>query len=258
METTHHPRRILLAVTGLSPQIVTETLYALAVRDRDAWIPTEIHLLTTAEGAERARLSLPSDHPGWFRRLLSDYDLPDIRFDRDHIHILLGADGQPLPDIRTDTDSRLAADQICALVSRYSADPQTQLHVSIAGGRKTMGYYLGYALSLFGRAQDRLSHVLVSEPFESSWDFFYPSPVSRVMTTRDNKLIDAADAQVTLADIPFIRVREGLPTRLLDGTASFVETVDTAQRALAPPALQIDLAAQCIHAAGERIDLPPA
>jgi hypothetical protein len=26
-----HERRILLAVTGLSPQIVTETLYALAV-----------------------------------------------------------------------------------------------------------------------------------------------------------------------------------------------------------------------------------
>ncbi len=27
-----------------------------------------------------------------------------------------------------------------------------------------------YALSLFGRAQDRLSHVLVSEPFESLTD----------------------------------------------------------------------------------------
>jgi CRISPR-associated protein (TIGR02584 family) len=35
--------------------------------------------------------------------------------------------------------------------------------MSIAGGRKTMGFYAGYALSLYGRAQDRMSHVLVEE-----------------------------------------------------------------------------------------------
>lgn len=37
-----------------------------------------------------------------------------------------------------------------------------------------MGYYLGYALSLYGRAQDRLSHVLVTERYESLRDFFIP------------------------------------------------------------------------------------
>lgn len=37
-----------------------------------------------------------------------------------------------------------------------------------------MGFFVGYALSLFGRAQDRLSHVLVSDPFESLTDFYYP------------------------------------------------------------------------------------
>ena len=39
-----------------------------------------------------------------------------------------------------------------------------------------MGFYVGYALSLFGRAQDRLSHVLVPPPYESRKDFFYPRP----------------------------------------------------------------------------------
>ncbi len=253
-----YPQRILLAVTGLSPQVVTETLYALAVGVERPWVPTEIHLITTREGATRARLSLFSEHPGWLPRLLSDYDLPPVRFGNDEIHVLAGPDGQPLDDIRTHADSRVAADQICGWVRGLCADPDSQLHASIAGGRKTMGYYLGYALSLFGRPQDRLSHVLASEPFESSWDFFYPSPASRVMTTRDNKLVDAADAQVTLADIPFIRVRGGLPRRLLEGSASFIETVDAAQRALAPPELEIDLAAQHIRAAGEPIALPPA
>ena len=50
------------------------------------------------------------------------------------------------------------------------------LHVSIAGGRKTMGFYVGYALSLFARDQDRLSHVLVPPSLESRQDFFYPPP----------------------------------------------------------------------------------
>ncbi|MBL8259315.1 MAG: hypothetical protein JNM60_05860 [Candidatus Competibacteraceae bacterium] len=54
-----YPRRILLCVAGLSPQIVTETVYALnAPCAESRFVPTEIHLLTTAEGAERARLTL--------------------------------------------------------------------------------------------------------------------------------------------------------------------------------------------------------
>ena len=50
-----YPRRILLAVTGLSPQIVTETLYALAVEGEPRWMPTEIRIITTRRGAEKAR-----------------------------------------------------------------------------------------------------------------------------------------------------------------------------------------------------------
>ncbi|MBP8284794.1 MAG: hypothetical protein KAX46_12935 [Chromatiaceae bacterium] len=49
------PRRILLAVTGLTPQVVTETLYALACRTEPRWVPHEVHLITTALGADNAR-----------------------------------------------------------------------------------------------------------------------------------------------------------------------------------------------------------
>ena len=62
-------RRILIAVTGLSPQIVTETVFALATRQPDPWIPHQIVLITTARGAENARLQLLSEEPGWFHRL---------------------------------------------------------------------------------------------------------------------------------------------------------------------------------------------
>jgi hypothetical protein len=98
----------------------------------------------------------------------------------------------------------------------------------------------------------------VSEPFENSMDFFYPTPYSRVLTLRDNQLADAVNAEVTLAEIPFVSLRHGLPAKLLSGNASFSQTVAAAQTALAAPELVIDLANRRIQASGQTIDLPPA
>lgn len=250
-----YPRRVLLAVAGLSPQIVTETLYALAGDAASAFIPTEVRLVTTSEGAHRAQLSLLSDDPGWFQRLLGDYRLPNIVFGAQQIEIVRDAQGQLLADIRSAADNERVADHITETIRALTADPLCALHVSIAGGRKTMGYYAGYALSLFGRPQDRLSHVLVSEPFEQSWEFFYPTPYSRVITTRDNKLADTKDAQVTLASVPFVRLRDDIPERLLAGQASFGETIKAAQRATEPPKLVIDLEHKRISAGGQAFTL---
>ncbi len=252
-----YPRRILLAVTGLSPQVVTETLYALTQSAGHRLVPTEVRVITTAEGAERARLALLSDEPGWFTRFLADYGLPPIAFDESHILILKNGEGLPLADIRTPADNERAADFITEQVRELTSDPDSALHVSIAGGRKTMGFYLGYALSLFGRPQDRLSHVLVSEPFESSWEFFYPTPYNRVITTRENKLVNTAEAEVALAEIPFVSLRHGLPEPLLEGKTTFGSTVAAARRALGPPDLVIDLMARTVRASGETLTVPP-
>ncbi len=92
--------------------MVTETLFALAVQRQPPFIPTEIHLLTTAEGTEAARLGLLSADPGWFHRLCRDYDLPAMAFDATHIQVLRAADGTPLDDIRTPADNERAADTI--------------------------------------------------------------------------------------------------------------------------------------------------
>ncbi len=251
-------RRVLLAVSGLTPQIVTETLYALAADEFAPFVPTEVHLITSSEGARRAELSLLSDDLGWFHKLCADYRLPGVTFNASHIHVMRDTHGQPMNDIRSPADNQAAADFITAQVRAITADAGCALHASIAGGRKTMGFYLGYALSLFGRPQDRLSHVLVSEPFESSYDFFYPTPYSRVLQTRDGQLADTALAQVTLAEIPFVSLRHGLPTALLAGQASFNDTVAAARAALAPAQLTIDLVGQRILAGGREIKLPPA
>lgn len=254
-----YPRRLLLAVCGLSPQIVTETIYALATNDEQpAFIPTEVHLLTTAEGARRAELALLSNDLGWFHKLQKDYNLPGIKFDRNHIHLIPNRQNGVVEDIRTPADNLAAADFLTENVRRYTSDPHCALHVSIAGGRKTMGFYLGYALSLYGRSQDRLSHVLVSAPFEHSWDFFYPTPYSRVVQTTDGKLADSALAQVTLAEIPFVSLRHGLPEALLQGQASFNQTVAAARQALMPPRLRLNLKTCSVDAGGKLFTLPPA
>ena len=49
---------ILLAVTGLSPQVVTETVWALAHED-PPWIPDAVQLLTTCAGRLAAEAGLP-------------------------------------------------------------------------------------------------------------------------------------------------------------------------------------------------------
>ena len=254
-----YARRPLVAVTGLSPQIVTETLYALAVRQEPPFIPTEVRLITTEEGAERAKLSLLHPESGWFHRLRSDYDLPPIAFGPEHIHVLKDADGRPLADIRSPEDNERTADVITDVLRGLTSDDDSALHVSIAGGRKTMGFYLGYALSLYGREQDRLSHVLVNAPYESHPQFFYPTIRSQVIYTPPphNRPYDTRDAEVTMAPIPFVRLRDELPEDLLEGKVRFSEAVTAAQRAIGPAELVIDLSARRLRAGGKVVALSP-
>lgn len=251
-------KRILLAVTGLSPQILTETLYALTVAQTPAWIPDEIHLITSREGAERARLSLLDPKAGQFHAFCRDYPVGNnIQFSADNIHLIRDAAGQPLSDIRSPEDNALAADAIHALVSRFTTEPSNELHVSIAGGRKTMGFYLGYCLSLTARPQDKLSHVLVSDPFESLPDFYFPPATPRLLHTRDGRPIHTADARIMLAEIPFVRLRPLLPAAALAPELSFGDAVAATQAHLEQPRLSINIAQRRIQCGRTQINLAP-
>lgn len=256
-----HPRRILLCATGLSPQIVTETLYALGVAasGRQRFIPTEVHLVTTASGAKMARTALLHPDGGQFHALLADYpDLGQPRFADASIHIMADDRGNALEDIRTPRENAAAADSITALMADLTRDDTAALHVSIAGGRKTMGFYLGYAFSLFARPQDQLSHVLVSSPFESHPEFFFPPKQPRRLAAPGGSHIDTADARVTLARIPVVRLRHGLPHKLLAGHASYGDTVAAIQNSLQPPHLLIDLQQRRVECGGKPVQLPPS
>jgi len=69
-------RRVLLCLTGMSPQIVTETVFALAVQNDPPWIPEEIHIITTSEGSKIARKELTDPGAGHLGSLIRDRHIP--------------------------------------------------------------------------------------------------------------------------------------------------------------------------------------
>lgn len=251
------PRRILLAVTGLTPQVVTETLYAMAVQAEDKFIPTEVHVITTQEGSERARLSLLDPLTGQFHAFCKDYGISGVSFPLENIHVIENGAGNALADIRSPEDNLRAADYIMHFVRDFCRDETSALHVSIAGGRKSMGFFVGYALSLFGRAQDALSHVLVNDPFESLPEFFFPPFEGKVLYSRSGRPVHTSDARIMLADIPFVRLRGGIPSCLQDSRVSFHQTVEGIQSNLKFISLSFDSTKTSICCGGKWIKLPP-
>lgn len=254
-----NPHRILLAVSGMSPQIITETLYGLLHRKDAEWLPDEIHLITTSGGREQVRLQLLGEQ-GHFTRFLKDFKIESpIRFDLSTIHVITDSQGQILPDLRTPQDNEAAADFITEKIRQLTTEDNSELHVSLAGGRKTMGFYIGYALSLFGRPQDRLSHVLVSAEYESLSEFYYPTPETRTISTRSdpNKKLDAALAEVYLAEIPFVRLRHFLPQANLLSALSFHEAVALVERAARAPGLIVNLRNHAVTVNDQEIRFDP-
>ncbi|MBC2711298.1 MAG: TIGR02584 family CRISPR-associated protein, partial [Desulfosarcina sp.] len=67
-------KNILLAVTGLSPQVITETLYALNQMNRPVHA---IHVITTRPGKDRLLSQLLDGGRGPYYRYLEEYGVPE-------------------------------------------------------------------------------------------------------------------------------------------------------------------------------------
>ena len=231
-------RRALLCVVGLSPQVVTETLYALAVTQSPPFVPTELHIVTTSLGAGLVRARLLDE--GVLQDLAGQYLSPGgLRFDADrHLHVIHRG-GRALSDIETVDDNAAVADTILQVLRPLVRDPLCAVHASIAGGRKSMGFYMGYVLSLLGRPQDRLSHVLVNAELESHRDFYFPPMQPRTLTLANGTRFSTSRARITLAPVGFVRMTEGLDQQLLREHLNFNQLIARAQQALT--AVQVTL-----------------
>jgi CRISPR-associated protein (TIGR02584 family) len=270
----------------MSPAVVTETLYALLTQDVP-FVPDEIHVVTTLVGKKKMVEELLEPNTGQFHQLLAEY-LPGqaIRFDADTVHVIgqtrrvapmasfwagLGTPQAPqfeeveLKDITTEEENRAAADTIYRVMRELKAAPGTRLHASVAGGRKSMSFYMGHAFSLLAEPQDTLSHVLVSEPFEHpDMHFYYPprTPVNLQFHDRAGVLHTHCtdQAHVNLAELSVLKLGGLLgkdwPPK---AQASFDFAVRLAQAALVPPEVCVVLEDEkgWLEVCGETVELSP-
>lgn len=236
-------KNVLFLVTGMTPQIITETVWALAcdpdLADDERFVPDEIWVLSTDDGLNQIKATLFDE--GVFEQFKKDYPIiTKIAFDKNHLCVIQ-KDGISLKDLKTPSDNELSANLICQQVRNFTQDDNVRLHVSIAGGRKTMGFYAGYALSLYGRPQDSMSHVLVDSEFESAMGFYYPTQTDYYVTQRHTgKKLNAKDAQIWLANIPFVRMSEAISDKhQLKQGVSFSEVVEVINRSFEPITLTL-------------------
>lgn len=251
---------IIIFVTGTTPQIITETLSVLATRNKEAIIPHELYIITTLHGKKRIGEELILS--GRFAAFCEEYGVsPDLLNENSFI-LLRDPENTPLEDIRTTSDNESAGDAIANFIREKTTDMNTRLHCSIAGGRKTMSFYLGSALQLFGRPWDRLYHVLVTPEFESNPEFYYKPAKGREIVIRDRNgtitgRLNTEDAKIELAELPFIRLRDKLR---LNGK-TFLDLVREGQReidtALTQPEVRINLKERIVTIGEKEIEFKP-
>lgn len=251
-------KKTLLCALGLTPQILTETIYALSAGSKTCapWIPDEIFVVTTDRGYRNIQLELTHPQTGQLNQLCKDYGLPLLSIPEENIVLLKSGDGA-FTDIRTPEDNANAGNQIAETVRRLTSDPNRELHVSLAGGRKTMGFYLGYALSIYGREQDRLSHVLVDGPYENLRDFYYPTPYSKVVRDNLNQPFDASQARVMLGEIPFFSLRGHLPINIVEAPKDFSKLISLIKQITHIPKVRADLRTGEVWIDETKVNLTP-
>lgn len=273
---------VLLAVTGMSPAVLTETIWALAhpVDGSPLVVPHRVITVTTAEGKRMlSRLFEPSDALGgaapWeaLRTALEHEGLPAadrLRFGRtgDDIRVITRVDptrqeSEELADIRTGADNEAAANFLLDQVRGLVENPDTRLIVSIAGGRKTMSALLYACMTLVGRETDALTHVLVSEPYEGLPGFWFPGQPGGPVMDPSGVRHDPARARVELAWVPFVSLRQFLVKELGRKPGTFTRLVELCRRQIRRRSaedlkLTLDTQRSELEVNGVRINLAPA
>lgn len=253
-EPSAHPadfrRRVLLCSVGLSPQVASETVWALGCAG--AWRPTELWLLTTSAGTAPVESLLLARGTGALDGLAADWDAPWAAALARSARVVTVE--TPTGDLDTAAAFAHFADEAAAVVRELCADPAAAVHVSLAGGRKSASAALALAIALYGRDQDRLSHVLVEEEFAANPAFFYPPPRPTPLLGRDGRLRDAASVSVSLVDLPFPRLRRFAPA----GSYDFATAVRETQAAIERHLLRVDLGERRITWQERPLPMPPA
>ncbi len=253
-------KRVLLAICGLTPQVITETLYGL---HQQGQMVQAIRILTTRQGKAACNAHLLNPDDGHYYRFLNDYGIErtSIDFAPRNVEAVADDNGTELDDLGDGEENELFLRKCMETTFILTSDPEVVVYFSIAGGRKTMGAALTLAAQCYGRPQDRLYHVLVSPEFESSRNFFYPPVTSQPVTLYDSHgqpyIKETRFAKVTLFHLPFFSFRDRIDSRRLQGPeepAALMLSLVREKR----PELTIDLPGRKLVWKGVELDMMPA
>jgi hypothetical protein len=175
---------------------------------------------------------MKKDYPNGLKDLSFDL-FRDVSVCRDH-------KGRELEDIRNERENKIIEDWIFSEVAKCCSDTDIIIHASVAGGRKTMSVYLDRSMQLLGRIDDRLYHVLVDAKYEKR-GFYYPTPYDDIIETTGEK-INARNAKIYMAEIPFVRIGALFEKSMLDELVrkkSFSTLIEKADDILRGPSLEI-------------------
>ena len=239
---------ILFAVTGMSPAVITETIWALA-HEPEPIIPARVIVVTTAAGRGELERQLFTSDPRFGGRCPWDalrdslaalgHELTGrLRFGTtaDDVRVITATDphtgrSHELADLRTPADNAAAADFLLEQLRGLVENPDTRVVASLAGGRKTMGALLYACMTLVGRETDRLTHVLVDEPYDALAGFWFPGQPGGALPrpargSRPALTAEPAAAVVEVADVPFVPLRNLFHRELGQTAGTFSRLLD--------------------------------
>lgn len=204
---------VLVCLVGLSPAVLTETVWALASGDEPI-VPDRVIAITTSRGRDVLQKRL-FEEGGWLNLVdhLSARFGNTLRAPRfgpvdDCVRVFPNAArSAPLEDIRSQADNDAVAEYLLEALRAFTENDNVRLIASIAGGRKTTGALLHSVMALIGRAGDRIHHVLVDEPWERLPGFLFPGCPGGFAHPDTGEPLDSASAGVALAEVPFVPLR---------------------------------------------------
>lgn len=209
----------LLAVCGLAPQVITETLYALNQQGTQV---DAIRILTTRAGKDACIGQLLRSSDGEYYNYMEQYGYDPVKVDfaPRHIKSALNEDGTEIHDIDTEEENERFLQLCMDETFNLTKDANNRVLFSVAGGRKTMSACLSLAAQCYARPQDRIYHVLVSpSEFLNCRDFFFPPKIPQMVDvkTADNNpcRMETSLAQITLVPMPFFPLRAQLTASML-------------------------------------------
>ncbi len=252
-------KRILLAVCGKTPQIITETLYALWDKGE---FPQVIKIFTTRTGKEALYTKLLDPARGIFYKFCEEYEIEAEEIEFSWKDILVPRVNEiEIEDILTEEDNFAFLQAVLEETFYFTSDPDTAVYFSLAAGRKTMGAFFTLAAQIYGRCQDRLYHVLVHSDFEYSPHFYYPpkSPKNiELINSAGEKYYKSTEyAKISLINIPFFSVREKFSAEMLKKPFLPQELMALLEKA-EEPKLKLHIRSCKIEWQGKSMTLPVA